>query len=357
MYAAVPVRVHPTPGVRAEHGRTMPEKRIAAMALSLMAVLAACDSGVEPPPPSAASAEAITPAVFEGTVGESAHVAVIVRDERGQPIAGATVDFQIARGTGSVESALVITDHEGIARTTWNLGTVEAPGPSHPHPAILWATVRGAPRLVRAAFQASVLPGPPAQAAWSMSVPGVLLAGDTLEIGLRVHDEYANTLRDPPVTFAIGEGGGTLAGLPTNDIARIKRVAWTLGAGVNQLEAHVEGLTPLVLQLFAHTRDEFTWYDLQEIEGCLAENAPGSAIGLHENDSFLMDVAWPSEPFHVRGTYTNANGSLSITSVYGSWFGTLSGELLVLDLGDCGGSGAPANWIYKRRAEAAAALR
>ena len=60
----------------------------------------------------------------EGMAGTTLAEAVVVRvdDAGGSPVAGATVTFAAAEGHGSADPAMVDTDADGLAGTTWTLG-------------------------------------------------------------------------------------------------------------------------------------------------------------------------------------------------------------------------------------------
>ncbi len=53
----------------------------------------------------------------------AAPIAVRVTNAQGNPVAGKPVDFTVTRGAGTVASATVTTDNNGVARTAWTLGS------------------------------------------------------------------------------------------------------------------------------------------------------------------------------------------------------------------------------------------
>lgn len=53
----------------------------------------------------------------------AAPIAVRVTNAQGNPVAGRPVDFTVTRGAGTVASATVTTDNNGIAQTSWTLGS------------------------------------------------------------------------------------------------------------------------------------------------------------------------------------------------------------------------------------------
>lgn len=55
--------------------------------------------------------------------GTSVSPAVLVRDDRGRPVPGVTVTFQVTSGGGSVSRATATTNNNGVATVTWMLGS------------------------------------------------------------------------------------------------------------------------------------------------------------------------------------------------------------------------------------------
>ena len=50
-------------------------------------------------------------------------IAARVTNSQGNPLAGQAVSFAVTRGSGAVSAATVTTDNNGVAQTTWTLGT------------------------------------------------------------------------------------------------------------------------------------------------------------------------------------------------------------------------------------------
>jgi hypothetical protein len=328
---------------------------VAAAAVLLIAsgTIGACDSVVDPPDNAPVTLEAVTPTHVQGAVGTFVEPMVVVRNAAGEPVAGVWINFSLGGGAGSVEPSWVVSDGKGRAATRWNLGTVAVPGPGSPNPQTLWVTARNEGGLVRVAFQAEVLAGPAVTAQW-WRIPGdTLLPGDTIEMRLRVLDEYSNPLVEPPVTFTILEGDGSLEPLPPLESGTAVGVAWALGTGGNYIQADIGGAFVLYLTVLARSTDEFAWYDLESIEGCQASDTPRSAVGLHESGMFLLEIDWPGNPYRVRGRSFPTGDSLWF---YGhGWMvnGFLASDYLRIDLGACNDWWSPADWIYRRRAAAA----
>ena len=98
----------------------------------------------------------------EGMAGSTLAEAVVVRvdDAGGSPVAGATVTFAAAEGHGSADPAMVDTDADGLAGTTWTLG--DAAGAQ----TLTASVARDVSADIRAA--AGELPTPPDSAVYSV---------------------------------------------------------------------------------------------------------------------------------------------------------------------------------------------
>jgi hypothetical protein len=96
-----------------------------AVAAVIAAVLAGCRQETAPVGPPA-TIEAVGSTGLTGTVGTalSSPVEVKVTAIDGRPVAGVTVEFAVALGFGSTNPRIATTGSDGIASTTWVLGTV-----------------------------------------------------------------------------------------------------------------------------------------------------------------------------------------------------------------------------------------
>lgn len=326
---------------------------VAAAAVLLFAI-GACDSAVDPSENAPVKLEPITPTHVQGTVGTFITPMVVVRNAADEPVAGVVVDFSLAGDAGTVEPSWVVSDETGRATSRWHLGTVAAPRPGSPNPQTLWVTARTEVPLARVVFQAEVLAGPPASAEW-WRIPGdTLLAGDTIEVRLRVFDEYSNPLVEPPVTFTILEGDGSLKPLAALESGTAVGVAWTLGTGENYIQADIGGALVTVLNIFAPGTDEFVWYDLESIEGCEASATPQSSVGLHQSGMLLLEVDWPGNRHRVRSRYIQTGDSFLFSWNGWTMNGVLVNDYLRVDLGACNDPWVSADWTYRRRATPAA---
>ena len=177
----------------------------------------------EPPPPPVLVLEAVTPLSTTGIVGVELAVApvILVKQGDGLPLEGIQVSFVVS-GSGFVGSATVMTDAGGLATPgTWRLG----PGAGRQR-----LTARAVGRSL--VFTADAQPGP----ITSLTVVGGngqwAAVGTPLPVPLRVQasDVYGNGVTAAEVTFAVIDGGGSLApGASITGADGIAESRWTLG--------------------------------------------------------------------------------------------------------------------------------
>jgi len=101
--------------------------RFAAPALMLVQI--ACGGDASGPKHTPTSIEANSSLTITGPAGQAAleRPSVIVRDENGDPLAGASVVFTVTSGDGAVSGATVNTGSDGVATVgTWTLGQTAA---------------------------------------------------------------------------------------------------------------------------------------------------------------------------------------------------------------------------------------
>src|SRR5689334_5992252 len=103
--------------------------RVGAMRLAVPALFAlqldACGGDASGPKHTPTSVEANSSLTITGPAGQAAleRPSVIVRDENGDPMSGASVVFTVTSGDGSVSGATVTTGTDGAATVgTWVLG-------------------------------------------------------------------------------------------------------------------------------------------------------------------------------------------------------------------------------------------
>jgi adhesin/invasin len=162
---------------------------------------------------------------------------VKVVDGNGNPVNGATVNFVVASGGGSITGASTTTNASGIARVgSWTLGNTAGANS-------LSAAAVGVSGSVT--FNATGIAGAAATLAIAnaSSQGQTGIAGQAVAIppSVKVTDSHGNGVQNVSVTFAVATGGGSVTGgSATTDASGIATVgSWTLGsaAGPNTLTA------------------------------------------------------------------------------------------------------------------------
>src|SRR5207253_2035121 len=175
-----------------------------------------------------------------GTVGTTlpTQLSVRVADQFNNPVAGVTVTWTPATGSGSVNPTTSTSNGSGIATTSWTLGTaagtqtVQATGAGSPVPFSATGTA-GAAATIAANSPTSQTAGAGTAVA---SPPSVI-----------VKDANGNAVGGVAVTFAVAPGNGTVTGgSQTTNASGVATVgSWTLSAtaGSNTLTATSGSLT------------------------------------------------------------------------------------------------------------------
>jgi N-acetylneuraminic acid mutarotase len=221
---------------------------VAAAALTLAATLLPAGCGREPTDPTLdISLLVVSGDGQQGTVGTTLAQPLIVQavDARGRALKYVAVRFQVTSGGGSVATGTVTTDVHGKAQDSWTLGTSTADSQR------LEVRLASTNQLV-GTFRATANADRATRITVSAGDSQVATRGTAVPIAPAVllTDRYGNPAPGWSVTFAILEGGGSLAGAVVtsgaNGIATVG--AWTLGAavGTNRMWATAGGLTPAV---------------------------------------------------------------------------------------------------------------
>jgi hypothetical protein len=171
----------------------------------------------------------------------SAPLTVRVVDRSGVPVPDVEVEFALDSGAGAVTAAVDTSDADGLARTTFQ------------------ATTRAGPRILtarrggeRIRFRLVVRPGESDGIfnvyGWDQRGP----AGSVLPepVGLRVRDQWNNSIPGRVVTWKVrGDGGAVSSDLTVTDSAGIARIVRTLGpeGGGQVTEAVIVSLNDTVL--------------------------------------------------------------------------------------------------------------
>ncbi len=212
-------------------------------ALSLAAFLFATCSRDTTAPGSSLSFSVVSGDGQQGIVGTTLAQPLVIQatDTRGRPAKNLPVAFLVTSGGGSAAPASASTNNQGLAQTTWTLGTSTAV------PQRLEARAVSTNALL-GAFTATALAGP--------ATHMVLSAGDSqttarithvpIAPAVLVKDQYDNPVSGASVTFTVLDGGGSVTGTPAVSAASgIATVgSWTLGSalGVNHVRPSWAGV-------------------------------------------------------------------------------------------------------------------
>jgi hypothetical protein len=163
---------------------------------------------------------------------------VEVRDAENNPVAGATIVFEISQGRGHVDPSSVATSADGRASTRLTSGRVagEPQGVS----------ARIAATALSVSFSAITTVGPPATISMAAGInqharPGALVP---VRPAVVVRDAYDNLVPGIALEFEVISGGGSVTGASavTDAAGRAEVGSWTLGsANPNQLRATAAG--------------------------------------------------------------------------------------------------------------------
>ncbi|HEY0023860.1 MAG TPA: Ig-like domain-containing protein [Longimicrobium sp.] len=155
----------------------------------------------------------------------------------GRTVAGATVTWVAAGNSGSVAPATAVTDHQGLARATWGLGTGAGTQTATATAGTL--TTLFAATATAAAPAAMAALGGDGQTAHAGSATADLLA-------VRITDAFGNPVPGATVSWSVERGGGTAAPAQSlTDDAGVARSRWTLGTRVDSAHAAVAVLGSL----------------------------------------------------------------------------------------------------------------
>jgi len=202
------------------------------MAAIALLVLGACGEESSPlrvVPVAPAASRVVAGADQVGTVGQRApeSLAVLVTDRFDNPVPDVEVTF--TPGNGSVDPAVMRTGLDGIARTTWTLGTKAGQQTAT-------ATV---PKLAPVVFSAQAEPGPPGalERISGDGQAGTVGAPLPQPLVVRVADVYGNPIAGANVSWSAGAGGNVTPSSGVTDANGHAQAAWTLGTAAG--EQHV----------------------------------------------------------------------------------------------------------------------
>ena len=286
--------------------------RGAAIAIIVGQLALACGGGdkVEPSRPTSIAAASTTTleAIAGSPVAEKP--SIVVKDQRGNPMAGVSVTFAAVLGGGTVSGASQTTSATGVATVgDWVLGTTAGAN-------ALTATATGLSPLT---FAATGVAGPASAMVKTNDGQSATVGTNVaLAPAVTVTDANGNPVAGAAVVFEIVTGGGSIAGgsatTGANGIATPG--SWTLGTtvGANTLSATSGLLPPAVFTATAVA-------DVPAKLGIITQ--PGGAS---------VGVAITAAPVvHVLDQYGNlvANSTTSVTAELASGSGTLGGTVTV----------------------------
>ena len=272
---------------------------------------------------------------------------VLVVDNAGAPITGATVTFFALNG-GTPNPASPATGSNGQASSTFTLDT--AAGPKSIRASVVINSVTS-----QVLFGATANPGPPASMVAAAGDSQHVLENSTVPVApaVRVRDQYNNPLAGVSVTFAAESGGGGVTGAnqPTNGSGVATVGSWTVGTGMNTLLASATGVTPF--RFHARTSPLGPPSSMTIVAGdgqTGLENYPVNippAVQIKDTAGFpvsniLVTFAVMSGGGSVTGdtVRTGSNG----TAAVGSWTIQLGSNTLGASIPDAGVTGNPATF-------------
>jgi hypothetical protein len=176
-------------------------------------------------PGAAASLTKISGDGQHATVGQSVAQPLVVRltDQFVNPIAGATVTWEVSSGGGYLSGASSVTDPLGHASIGWTLGTTTGENRA----TALY------PGLASATFSANAQVGPPSALTIISGNGQTGVVGTRLPavLSVRLTDAHGNPIPNTAITFNVVSGGGSVTTTAT-DANGEARAAWTLGGAV-----------------------------------------------------------------------------------------------------------------------------
>ena len=157
-------------------------------------------------------------------------IAAKVTDANGRGVPGQLVEFRIAAGGGHVLLTSAVTGRDGIATTTWVLGTVAG---SLQQVAAHFSDPTTGTASAEILFRATAVAGPAARViAYSGSgQTGMEHQALAQQLTAMTTDTYGNAVGNVPVTFTVATGGGSVAPTTvTSSAAGLAATTFTLGS-------------------------------------------------------------------------------------------------------------------------------
>ncbi len=173
---------------------------------------------------------------------------VRVVDAGGQPVQGATVNWAVMSGGGTVNPPIGTSNGQGLVTTTWTLGTTLGQNTVRAY------LTRGYV-LDSATFTASATSGAPAELViqeGTAPAAAVMVASTQGPITYQVRDQFGHAVAGASVAFSVPTGSGSVS--PTtavSDANGLVSTAWTLGQiiGTRTMSAEVSGAPVRTIQV------------------------------------------------------------------------------------------------------------
>jgi hypothetical protein len=171
-------------------------------------------------------------------------IVVQVYSRGGKPLGGVPVRFATEPGAGTTSAQTDLTDAQGKAHTSWNLGGI--PGWQR-----LTASISGLDSQV--VIRAEADPVPQNTKVSLAADPGTGIAGDSLPsaVSIRVTDSLGTALADLPVAWTALDGGKITGLSARTDSMGEARAVWSLGPKVGKQRARAQVGNPRRLPVFA----------------------------------------------------------------------------------------------------------
>ncbi|MEX1185615.1 MAG: hypothetical protein WEA80_03415 [Gemmatimonadaceae bacterium] len=298
---------------------TSKRRQLAALAIIAAQLALACGGGgdkLDPSVPSSVAATSTTAlqAIAGSSVAEKP--SIIVKDQRGNPMANVSVTFAAVLGGGTVSGASQTTSSTGIATVgDWVLGATAGPN-------ALTATASGLSPLT---FAATGVAGSASAIVKSTGDGQSVTVGSAVPIvpSVMVTDANGNPLAGAAVSFMIGSGGGSITGFSAttgaNGVATLG--SWTLGtiAGPNALMVTSGSLPPAVFTATA-VADAPAKLGLVTQPGTASVGAPITAAPVvHVQDQYgnLITTATTSVTASLASGEGTLGGTVAVTAVAG----------------------------------------
>ena len=243
---------------------------------------------------------------------------VLVRDNRGNPVAGVPVQFVVTGGGGTVTGGTATTNAQGIATaTSWTLGTTAGPQS-------LVARVAGLPDL---AFTATATAGAPASVVvLTQQLLGNVVANQLISPApsVRIVDAVGNPVANATVTFTQDAGGNaTLTGATVTTSSTGIATLGSLRAGT------VAGVTSTI-RVFVQGLDQEgnePGFTLTTVAGGPAQLA--AATGSLQTQAGTASTAVASVPsVRLTDSFGNPVAGVAVEFLPSTGSGTVTGELV-----------------------------